>query len=89
MKLYYAPGACSIGIHLLLEEIGRPFTLEQVDFTARAQYAEPFSSLNPKSKVPVLGRDDGSVLTEFPAIAFYLARACPEAKLLPEGLEAE
>ncbi|NCY25840.1 MAG: glutathione S-transferase, partial [Alphaproteobacteria bacterium] len=25
MKLFYAPGACSIGIHLLLEEIGKPY----------------------------------------------------------------
>ena len=24
MKLFYAPGACSLGIHVLLEEIGAP-----------------------------------------------------------------
>ena len=28
MKLYYAPGVCSIGIHVLLEEIGKPYQLE-------------------------------------------------------------
>ena len=32
MKLYYAPGACSIGIHVLLEEIGKPYQLEAVNF---------------------------------------------------------
>ena len=29
MKLYYAPGVCSIGIHVLLEEIGKPYELKR------------------------------------------------------------
>ena len=39
--------------------------------------------MNPKSKVPTLEKDDGSVLTEYPAIAVWLASTFPEAKLLP------
>jgi len=31
MKLFYAPGVCSIGIHVLLEEIGKPYQLELVN----------------------------------------------------------
>ena len=31
MKLYYMPGACSIGIHVLLEEIGKPYDLQKID----------------------------------------------------------
>ncbi|HVE23427.1 MAG TPA: glutathione S-transferase N-terminal domain-containing protein [Acidocella sp.] len=89
MKLFYAPNACSMGIHLLLEEIGEPYQLEKVDFASGAQYKAPFVEINPKSKVPVLQRDDGSYLTEFPAIALYLARAKPAAGLLPAGLDAE
>lgn len=89
MKLFYAPNACSMGIHLLLEEIGEPYELEKVDFASGAQYKVPFVEINPKSKVPVLQRDDGSYLTEFPAIALYLARAKPAAGLLPAGLDAE
>jgi glutathione S-transferase len=89
MKLFYSPNACSMGIHLLLEEIGEPFQLEKVVFASGAQYQAPFIAINPKSKVPLLQRDDGSYLSEFPAIAFYLARAKPEAGLLPAGLEAE
>jgi glutathione S-transferase len=89
MKLYYTPYTCSLGIHLLLEEIGKPFTLEKVDFATNAQYSPAYVALNPKSKVPLLQRDDGSLLTEFPAIAFYLARANPEARLLPPGIEGE
>jgi len=69
MKLYYAPGACSIGIHVLLEEVGKPYEAERVNLQQGEQYKPDFTAVNPKSKVPTLVRDDGSVLTEFPAIA--------------------
>ena len=88
MKLYYAPGTCSMGIHVLLEEIGEPYEKELVSFPDGAQYKPPFSEMNPKSKVPVLLRDDGSVLTEFPAIAYWLARRHPAAGLLPDDPDA-
>ncbi len=73
MKLYYAPGACSIGIHILLEEIGLPYDLERVNLQQGEQYKPAYTAVNPKSKVPTLVRDDGSVLTEYPAIAYWLA----------------
>ena len=81
--LYYAPGACSIGIHILLEEIGQPFEAKQLDLKNGAQFKPDFAGINPKSKVPTLVRDDGSVLTEYPAIAFWLAATNPAAKLMP------
>lgn len=84
MKLFYSPGACSIGIHLLLEEIGKPYDIAAVNFRDGEQFKPPFSDLNPKSKVPALVLEDGSVLTEFPAIAYYLARLNPGLKLLPD-----
>ena len=77
MKLYYAPGACSIGIHVLLEEIGKPYQAEAVNFREGAQYKPPFTGINAKSKVPTLERDDGSILTEFPVIARWLALTEP------------
>ncbi|TXL73485.1 glutathione S-transferase [Vineibacter terrae] len=87
MKLYYAPGACSIGIHVLLNEIGKPFEAEKVDLAGGKQYQPEFTNVNPKSKVPTLVRDDGSVLTEFPAIATWLARTNPDKKLLADDAE--
>jgi glutathione S-transferase len=87
MKLYYAPGACSIGIHVLLEEIGKPYQLEPVDLRNGAQFKPPFNNLNPKAKVPTLERDDGSILTEFPVIAYWLARNNQGANLLPKDDE--
>lgn len=89
MKLFYAPGACSMGIHILLEEIGKPYELSKLDIRAGENIRPPFSELNPKGKVPTLQRDDGSVVTEFPVIAHYLAKTNPEAGLLPTSEEAE
>ena len=89
MKLLYSPGACSLGIHVLLEEIGKPYEAQKINFGEREQYGSAFTAVNPKSKVPTLVRDDGSVLTEFPAIAWWLARTNPDRKLLPDDIDAQ
>jgi glutathione S-transferase len=89
MKLMYSPGACSIGIHVLLEEIGKPYEAQLVNLREGAQYKPEFTAVNPKSKVPTVVRDDGSVLTEYPAIAYWLARTNPEKKLLPDDVDAQ
>ena len=89
MKLYWGPHTCAIGIHVLLEEIGKPYETEAVDAAGGETHKPPFSRINPKGKVPTLLRDDGSVLTEYGAIATWLARTNPEAKLLPNDPERE
>ncbi|MDB5578974.1 MAG: glutathione S-transferase [Bradyrhizobium sp.] len=89
MKLLYSPGDCSIGIHIILEEIGKPFEIDRVSFSYQEQHLPDFKKVNPKSKVPVLLRDDDSVLTEFPAIATWLARTNPEANLIAEDIEGQ
>jgi len=89
MKLLYAPGACSLGIHILLEEIGKPYQAEAVNLREGEHHKPAFTSVNPKSKVPTLVRDDGSVLTEFPAIAYWLARTNADKKLLPDDVESQ
>jgi glutathione S-transferase len=86
MKLYYSPGACSLGIHVILEEIGKPYELSLVALKDGAQYKPEFQGVNPKSKVPTLDPEDGgAVLTEFTAIALYLGLSNPEANLIHEG----
>ena len=89
MKLLYGPGACSVGIHVILEEIGKPFETVRVSTRDGSVHKPEFTAINPKSKVPTLIRDDGSVLTEFPVIAFWLARANTEAGLIAEDLEGQ
>ncbi|OYV28276.1 MAG: glutathione S-transferase, partial [Acidocella sp. 20-61-6] len=81
MKLFYSPNACSMAIHIVLEEIGKPYELALVDFAKASQYQPEYLAVNPKSKVPALMRDDGAVLTELPAIAWYLAKTNPQANL--------
>jgi glutathione S-transferase len=89
MKLYYARGTSAVGIRVLLEEIAKPYDVTLLDLAVREQYQPAFSAINPKSKVPTLIRDDGSVLTEYGAIARWLARTNPEAELLPQDADSE
>src|SRR5580704_11991007 len=89
MKLFYAPGACSIGIHVLLEEIGKPYDGVAVSLREGAQFKPEFTSVNPKSKVPTVVDDAGTVRTEFPAIAYWLARTNPFANLLPDDIDQQ
>lgn len=88
MQLFHAPRSCSVGIRILLEEIGVPYQLSIVDLLAGQQREPAFLAVNPKGKVPALVRDDGTVLTEFQAIALWLAWSFPEADLLPSEPDA-
>ncbi|UQN13004.1 glutathione S-transferase family protein [Methylococcus capsulatus] len=87
MKLYMTPGSCSTGIHILLEELGIPFEVYLVNLPAGDHRKPEYLAINPKSTIPALVRDDGSALTEFQAIAYWLARTYPKARLLPEDPE--
>ena len=89
MKLYWGPHTCAIGIHVLLEEIGTVYELEKVDVAGGDTQKPAFLAVNPKGKVPTLVRDDGSVLTQFTAIATWLARRNPDKGLIPAEPEAE
>lgn len=83
MKLYMTPGSCSTGIHILMEELELPFEAYIVNLPAGDHTTPEYLAINPKSTIPTLVRDDGSALTEFQAIAYWLARKYPKAKLLP------
>lgn len=82
MKLYYAPGACSLGIHLLLNEAGAPYERVKLDMRAGDLQKPEFLAINPKGKVPALALDDGTILTEWPAIATYIAATNPDKKFI-------
>lgn len=88
-RFYMTPGSCSTGIHILLEECGLVFEAWIVNLLAGDQYKKDYLAINPKGSVPALVLDDGSALTEFSAIAWWLAKTCPKRKLLPDSIEGE
>ena len=78
MKLYYAPGACSLAAHIALQESGLPFSLERVDLrTHRTADGRDYHAINPKGYVPTLELDDGSRLTEAAVVLQYIADRKP------------
>lgn len=74
LTLYYAPGACSLAAHIVLEESGEKYTPREVDFSKSEQRSEAYLKLNPLGRVPVLGLDDGQPLPENTAILPYLGK---------------
>jgi glutathione S-transferase len=84
MKLYYAPGACSLSPHIVLSEAGLDFELDKVSLsTGKMESGADFKTINPKGYVPALQLDDGQILTEGAAIVQCLADMAPAAKLAP------
>ena len=85
MKLYYAPGACSLAPHIALREAGRTFDLERVDLaTHRTASGRDYLEINPKGYVPALELGVGSeLLTEAQVVLQYIADLAPEATLIP------
>ncbi len=84
MKLYYSPGACSLSPHIVLRELGLPYSLVKVDTKSKKMDdGGDYLRINPKGYVPLLELDDGQRLTEGPAIVQYLADLNPDAKLAP------
>ena len=84
MKLYYAPGACSLADHIALHAAGMAFEHEKVDLkTKRTQSGADFTAINAKGYVPALTLDSGETLTENVAILDWIARQ--DTALKPAG----
>lgn len=84
LVLYFAPGASSMAPHIALHEAGADFEPHPISFRRDENRTPAFLALNPEGKVPVL-TIDGRPLTEVAAILYYVARAFPDARLMPWG----
>jgi glutathione S-transferase len=84
MKLYYAPGACSLADHIALHEAGFSFDHEKVDLKAkRTESGADYTTVNPKGYVPALTLDSGETLSENVAILDWIAHQ--DTALKPSG----
>ena len=82
LTLYYSPGACAMASHIALEEAQAEYELVRVDLKKGEQRTPEYLKVNPAGVTPALMTDDG-VLTENPAILWYVAATHPEAGLAP------
>ena len=74
LTLYYAPGACSLASHIVLEESGEKYEAKRVDLAKGEQRTEAYLKIHPLGRVPALLLDNGEPLTENTAILPYLGK---------------
>ena len=74
LTLYYAPGACSMASHIVLEESGEKYDAKKVDLAGGEQRTEAYLKINPLGRVPALRLDNGDPLAENTAILPYLGK---------------
>ena len=85
MKLYYAPSACSMAPHIVLEELGLKHDLDKVDLgTKKTENGGDFLAVNGKGYVPALDIGKGEMLTEVSTILQYLADTAGNEAVLPK-----
>ena len=63
MKLYFAPGACSLSPHIIMREAGVKYDLEQVNNQEKkTKSGADYWTINPKGQVPCLSSTMASAL---------------------------
>ena len=82
LQLHWFPGNASMTPHVLLEELGAPYTLAIVDRKNNAHKSPAYLALNPNGLIPTLV-DGAQVLYETGAIVLHLADTHPQAGLAP------
>ncbi len=83
MKLYYAPGACSLAVHIALCEIGATFDSDTVDLANHTlSDGANFFDISPRGYVPLLQLDDGSRHAEVASLLQYVADLDPAHALI-------
>lgn len=83
IKLYYAPGACSLASHVAIEETGVPYETQKMNLAEGDQRKPEYLKLNPRGRVPTLVNGD-QVLTENVGILTYFGGGYPDANIWPK-----
>jgi glutathione S-transferase len=74
ITLFYAPGACSMAAHIVLEESGEKYEPKRMDLSKGEQKTPEYMKIHPLGRVPALKLDDGTPLSENTAILPYLGK---------------
>jgi glutathione S-transferase len=88
LTLYFSPGSSSMAPHIALHEVGAPFESRPISLAKKENRTPAYLAINPEGHVPTL-LIDGRALTEVAGILYYLAKRFPEARLLPDDIEAQ
>lgn len=84
MKLYYAPGACSLASRISIHEAGLAADFERVDLKTKiTEHGHDYNAINPAGSVPLLVLDDGAQVIENTAVLDLIADR--EPRLGPGG----
>jgi glutathione S-transferase len=86
MKLYFAPGSCSLAPHIVINEGVLPIATERVlmrESPRKTETGRLYAEINPMGAVPALELENGEILTENAVLLQFLAEMKPEAKLAP------
>lgn len=81
--LYYAPGACSLSVHAILNELGVPFKAENMSFQEGKNKTPEYLKINPLGSVPLL-QDGSEYIREGAAIIIHLLEK-HKSPLLPSS----
>src|SRR4029453_15718262 len=90
MKLYFAPGACSLSPHIVMREAGANFDLEQVNNQEKKTKAGgDYWTIHGKGQARGIEFANGERLTEGPVIVQWIADQYPAAGLVPAAGKPE
>ena len=87
LTLYYAPGACSMAAHIVLEESGEKYEPKRMDLSKGEQKTPQYLAMNPMGQIPVIVDNEGPggkkiTLSQSSAIMVYCAEKA--GKFIPK-----
>jgi glutathione S-transferase len=74
LTLFYAPGACSMASHIVMEESGEKYEPKKMDLSKGEQKTPEYMKIHPLGRVPALKLDDGTPISENTAILPFLGK---------------
>ena len=74
LTLFYAPNACSMAAHIVLEESGQKYEAKKMDLCEGRAETPEYLKIHPLGRVPALRLDDGTPLSENTAILPFLGK---------------